>query len=292
MKRLSPTRPPAPSGPAPETSRTGPPDGRVRVSSARSARWAVTLLAWLPVLFCLPWLSPGGATRHGEGDGPLGSGGPTAAVALLLNAGVLPLALLLTREGRARLRGWLPAGSPRDSAGPRAPAGPYAPLPTGSAPARPDGRRPARPAPRSRPRRGLTGELPPPGAAARRTAVAGALLALFPAAAHLLAAVGEPGWAGRGERLPEGARAVLLAVAVAGTLLLVLRPWSALPVRTPLAAVWLGAGAVACWGVFSLLAPVVGAGDPGPDASVHAADAVVGLLLIRGVAALARGPAE
>jgi hypothetical protein len=119
--------------------------------------------------------------------------------------------------------------------------------------------------------RGRMWELPAGviGAAQRAAAVAAAVLALFPLAQHLLWACG--GTAGLGEGraadrtsgfyVLEVLYVVLLAAAVTGAWLLAFRRPAALPVKVPLALVWVGSGAVTCWGGWLSLASLGGVDD-------------------------------
>ncbi|MGW4205190.1 hypothetical protein [Streptomyces sp. NPDC004726] len=130
---------------------------------------------------------------------------------------------------------------------------------------------------------------------------AGALLAVFPAVAHLLWMSGSAfGWTS-GEvasrtaefHLLEGVRAVLVAVAVAGAAALLLRRAHRLPVRLPLAGVWVGSGAMATWGGLLTLSSL-GAearakeGVTGVYTLTYAVEMVAGILLIAGIAGLLR----
>lgn len=107
------------------------------------------------------------------------------------------------------------------------------------------------------------------GRARRVTALAAALLALGPAALHLLWASGATTGlsAARIEErgtdfaVLEALNALYLAVAVAGGLLLAFGRRPALPVRVPLALAWLGSGAVGCWGGWLLFGALTTLGD-------------------------------
>ncbi|MGW6060239.1 hypothetical protein [Streptomyces sp. NPDC055189] len=103
----------------------------------------------------------------------------------------------------------------------------------------------------------------------RRTAVAAALLAVVPAALHLLWISGSAfalNEARAEERTTdfyvlEALDMVYLGSAVAGGLLIAFRWAPALPVKVPLALAWTGSGAIACWGGWLLFASVVGVDD-------------------------------
>ncbi|MBU6535430.1 hypothetical protein [Streptomyces mayonensis] len=152
--------------------------------------------------------------------------------------------------------------------------------------------------------RGRTGDLPQgaAGRAAGATAVAAAVLALFPFAVRLLWACG--GTAGLGahrtaERTSdfyvlEGLYAALLVSAVAGGLLLAFRRAPALPVAVPLAAAWVCSGATACWGGWMLLAAQAGPDGPADRPTqlmlvTYAAQMTVGLLVASGGARFLAG---
>ncbi|MEV8313230.1 hypothetical protein AB0Q95_03565 [Streptomyces sp. NPDC059900] len=103
----------------------------------------------------------------------------------------------------------------------------------------------------------------------RATAVAAALLALVPAALHLLWLTGSTFAldAARAEDrttdfyVLEAMDLVYLGSAVTGALLIAFRWAPALPVRVPLALAWTGSGAIACWGGWLLFATFVGTDD-------------------------------
>jgi hypothetical protein len=105
--------------------------------------------------------------------------------------------------------------------------------------------------------RGRVWELPVGvvGAAQRSTAVAAAVLALFPLTVHLSRVV-----RARDDVL-QALFVVFLAAAVTGACLLAFRRGRALPVAVPLALAWVGSGAVACWGGWLSLASLGGGDD-------------------------------
>ncbi|MDN0195049.1 hypothetical protein [Streptomyces sp. S.PNR 29] len=102
--------------------------------------------------------------------------------------------------------------------------------------------------------RGRVWELPvgTVGAAQRFTAVAAAVLALFPLGVHVPRAGGD---------VLEALFVLFLAAAVTGGCLLAFRRGRALPVAVPLALAWVGSGAVTCWGGWLSLASLGGGGD-------------------------------
>ncbi|GAA2289418.1 hypothetical protein OKJ48_11015 [Streptomyces kunmingensis] len=139
---------------------------------------------------------------------------------------------------------------------------------------------------------GRLGDLAPVGGAPRVAAVAAAVLALFPAATHLLWALGsETGLAaGRiADRASdfyvlEALNVLYPVAAVAGALLLAFPRGRSLTVKVPLAAAWLGSGAAACWGGWMLLATLAATGDAAdrPTALMrltYAGQMTVGLLV-------------
>ncbi|MEW1927925.1 hypothetical protein [Streptomyces sp. NPDC088360] len=103
----------------------------------------------------------------------------------------------------------------------------------------------------------------------RGTAVTAALLAVVPAALHILWATGSTlglNEARTEERTTdfyvlEALDLVYLGSTVAGGLLIAFRWAPALPVKVPLALAWIGSGAIACWGGWLLFATVVGVDD-------------------------------
>ncbi|WP_151479827.1 hypothetical protein [Streptomyces albicerus] len=139
----------------------------------------------------------------------------------------------------------------------------------------------------------------------KAAAVAAAVLALFPATLHLLWACGATTGLNdaRAEDRPsdfyvlEGMFVVFLAAAVTGAYLLAFRrPGRALPVTVPLALVWIGSGAVACWGGWLSLAGLVGVDDiaerPAALLSLaYAGQMIVGILVAGvGASVLAKRP--
>ncbi|MFJ8633226.1 hypothetical protein [Streptomyces sp. NPDC093568] len=127
------------------------------------------------------------------------------------------------------------------------------------------------------------------GAAQRTVAVAAAGCALLPLAAHLLWACG--GTAGLDESrvtdraggfyVMEALSVVFLAMAVTGGLLLAFRRGRALPVGLPLALVWVGSAATACWAAWLSLAPLTDVADgPTPLLGLtYAGQMIVGILV-------------
>ncbi|GGV51583.1 hypothetical protein GCM10010277_47470 [Streptomyces longisporoflavus] len=107
------------------------------------------------------------------------------------------------------------------------------------------------------------------GGSGRGVAVAASLLAVVPAALHLLWLTGSA-FALNEARIEERTTdfyvlealdMVYLGSAVAGGLLIAFRWAPALPVMVPLALAWLGSGAIVCWGGRLLLASFVGVDD-------------------------------
>ncbi|WP_432174828.1 hypothetical protein [Streptomyces sp. Tue6028] len=109
----------------------------------------------------------------------------------------------------------------------------------------------------------------PVGAARRATAVAAAVLALFPLTTHLMWACGGTSGLSAGRiadrsgdfRVLEAMYVVYLLCAVAGAWMLAFRRGRDLPVAVPLALGWAGSGAVACWGGWMSLAGLGGGDD-------------------------------
>jgi hypothetical protein len=107
------------------------------------------------------------------------------------------------------------------------------------------------------------------GPAHRALAVAAAVLALLPLTLHALWACGVSAGLGEGRAADRGGEfyvlealyVVFLLAAVAGALLLAFRRGRALPVSVPLSLVWVGSGAVACWGGWLSLASLGGPAD-------------------------------
>ncbi|MFJ3234595.1 hypothetical protein [Streptomyces sp. NPDC086787] len=141
--------------------------------------------------------------------------------------------------------------------------------------------------------RGRTRDLPDGSAWLRATAVAAAVLALFPAVLHILWALGATTGltgaqaAGRGPDFPalQILDALYPVAAVAGVLMLVLRRGHTVPVRLPLGMAWLGSGAAGCWGAWLLIAAVLPGAEHGPRTSQlatlsYAVSMTVGLLVI------------
>ncbi|MEU0374816.1 hypothetical protein ABZ070_32345 [Streptomyces sp. NPDC006283] len=139
------------------------------------------------------------------------------------------------------------------------------------------------------------------GAFMRRTAVAGSLLALFPAVMHGLWATGST-VALSAERaaqrttdfyLLEATRIGFIGVAVTGVLLLAFRLRPTLSVRSPLAMAWVGSSALGAWGGWMLLASLMPDGDEGKSSSAllvltYIGEMITGLLLTCAVASLLR----
>ncbi|MEU8620834.1 hypothetical protein [Streptomyces sp. NPDC048623] len=141
--------------------------------------------------------------------------------------------------------------------------------------------------------RGRLGELPAAvgGPVVRSCAVAGSVLALAPAALHVLWACGMAGGLSHDlaaaydadKAVVDAARAVFLLVAAAATLALVLRRPAGPRVRTAMALAWVSSGAVGCWGAYMSLVALM-PGDPGkaPTAlmvSTYAGEMIIGFLL-------------
>ncbi|MFJ8076109.1 hypothetical protein ACIQ7Q_19705 [Streptomyces sp. NPDC096176] len=139
------------------------------------------------------------------------------------------------------------------------------------------------------------------GAFMRRTAVAGSLLALFPAVMHVLWATGSTvalsadSAAQRATDfyLQEATRIGFAAVAVAGVLLLAFRLRPTLSVKSPLAMAWVGSSALGTWGGWLLLASLMPDSDEGKSPSAllmltYIGEMIAGLLLACAVASLLR----
>ncbi|MFI6805809.1 hypothetical protein ACIBO6_12455 [Streptomyces luteogriseus] len=130
------------------------------------------------------------------------------------------------------------------------------------------------------------------GPAHRALAVAAAVLALPPLILHALWACGVPAGLNEGRAADRGGEfhvletlyVVFLLAAVAGAVLLAFRRGRALPVAVPLSLVWVGSGAVACWGGWLSLASLGGPTDladrPTPLMNLaYAGQMLVGLLV-------------
>ena len=130
------------------------------------------------------------------------------------------------------------------------------------------------------------------GPAHRALAVAAAVLALPPLTLHALWACGVSAGLGEGRAADRGGEfhvlealyVVFLLAAVAGAVLLAFRRGRALPVAVPLSLVWVGSGAVACWGGWLSLASLGGPADladrPTPLMNLaYAGQMLVGLLV-------------
>lgn len=142
--------------------------------------------------------------------------------------------------------------------------------------------------------RGRVCELPASvaGATQRATAVAAAVLALWPATLRLLWSCGATTGLSRGRIADRGADSSLMEVlhlgflvaCVTGAWLLAFRRGRALRVAVPLALAWVGSGAAACWGAWMLLASLPGVEDtasrPTPMMSLtYAVQMIVGILV-------------
>ncbi|MEU9115253.1 hypothetical protein AB0D04_26585 [Streptomyces sp. NPDC048483] len=142
--------------------------------------------------------------------------------------------------------------------------------------------------------RGRVGALPdsPTRPARRLTAAAVAVLAVLPAAMHLLWAAGgtvglspeRVATADLNSRLNDAGYVLFALLTVAGTLMLGHRRGRRVPLLLPLAAAWIGSGALACWGGWMMLTTVtVVAGDPKlptPLMSLtYAVQVIVGMLV-------------
>ncbi|MET7295204.1 hypothetical protein ABZS79_24225 [Streptomyces griseoloalbus] len=142
--------------------------------------------------------------------------------------------------------------------------------------------------------RGRMGDLPagPAGTAQRVTAVAAAVLALFPLTLRAVWAQGGTTGlsagviADRGSdfHVLESLYVVYILAAVTGGVLLAFRRFPALPVRVPLVLAGIGSGAVACWGGWMAAAAVVTGGDPADRPTglmllAYAGQMIVGLLV-------------
>ncbi|WP_369245695.1 hypothetical protein [Streptomyces sp. R41] len=143
--------------------------------------------------------------------------------------------------------------------------------------------------------RGRVWELPVSrvGAAQRATAVAAAVLALFPLVTHLVWACGGTAGLSPGRvadrtgdfYVLEAMDVVFLVSAVAGAWMLAFRRGRALPVMAPLALAWIGSGAVACWGGWLSLASLGGVDDIAERPTelmnlTYAVHMIVGMLVV------------
>lgn len=130
------------------------------------------------------------------------------------------------------------------------------------------------------------------GPAHRALAVAAAVLALLPLTLHALWACGVSAGLGEGRAADRGGEfyvlealyVVFLLAAVTGAVLLAFRRGRALPVAAPLSLVWVGSGAVACWGGWLSLASLGGPADLADRATplmnlAYADQMLVGLLV-------------
>ncbi|MET9577925.1 hypothetical protein ACLQ2D_08770 [Streptomyces sp. DT199] len=130
------------------------------------------------------------------------------------------------------------------------------------------------------------------GPAHRALAVAAAVLALLPLTLHALWACGVSAGLGEGRAADRGGEfyvlealyVVFLLAAVTGAVLLAFRRGRALPVAAPLSLVWVGSGAVACWGGWLSLASLGGPADLADRATplmnlAYAGQMLVGLLV-------------
>ncbi|MCT4355012.1 hypothetical protein M5362_17935 [Streptomyces sp. Je 1-79] len=142
--------------------------------------------------------------------------------------------------------------------------------------------------------RGTLGDLPARlcGTGTRVTAALASLLALVPAAVHVMWASGatrglSPAQIARRTDdfyVLEWTRALFVAVAVAGVVLLVLRRARSLSVRTTLGLAWVGSGGVGCWGAYMMLVTFMPDTDPdkaftGLAQLTYAGEMITGFLL-------------
>lgn len=142
--------------------------------------------------------------------------------------------------------------------------------------------------------RGRLADLPrtsPTLPALRCTAVAAAVLGLLPLTLQVLWAAGGTAGLGPGAEgdfgrdflLRQGGNALFTALAVAGVLLIAFRPVRRpIPLWAPVAAAWVGSGAMAGWGgwmLFGRLALNGGDGPPPAMVLVYAAQVIVGMLI-------------
>lgn len=138
---------------------------------------------------------------------------------------------------------------------------------------------------------GSAGEPDRPGL--RATAVAAAVFAQVPLAAHLLWAAGSTAGLDAGTaaartsdfHVLEAVNAVFAVCAVTGVLLLAFRRGGRLPSRVPLALAWAGSAQTACWGGWLTLAVLAGAGDatertPQATVVIYAVQMLAGALVV------------
>ncbi|MER6998414.1 hypothetical protein [Streptomyces sp. NPDC000410] len=151
--------------------------------------------------------------------------------------------------------------------------------------------------------RGTVWELPTTvtGPLVRSTAVAGSLLALFPAVMHLLWASGSTAGLSplrAAQRTTDfyvlaGVHVLFPLAAAAGALLLAFRPAPSLPVRTPLGLAWVGSACLGAWGGWMLLATLMPDIDPENAATglmtlTYAGEMITGLFLAATTASVLR----
>ncbi|GAA3396995.1 hypothetical protein GCM10017752_53500 [Streptomyces roseoviridis] len=142
--------------------------------------------------------------------------------------------------------------------------------------------------------RGRLGELPATvtGPGVRACAVAGAVLALVPAAMHLLWACGltadlspRPAAVQDADKaVVDAARAVFLLVAAGTVPALALRRPAGRRVRTTMALAWVSSGAAGCWGAYMALVALLPLADPGEEptalmTATYAGEMITGFLL-------------
>ncbi|WP_329277457.1 hypothetical protein [Streptomyces sp. NBC_00691] len=151
--------------------------------------------------------------------------------------------------------------------------------------------------------RGRLGGIPArvSGPGVRATALAGALLALFPAVLHVMWLSGSTHGMAARQIAERDADAVVLevqwlaflVVAVTATLLLVLRRPAAPRVRTVLSLAWVGTGMVGCWGAYMSLVALMPETDPAKHVTAlmrlaYAGEMITGLLLAACLAVVLR----
>ncbi|MDT9687698.1 hypothetical protein Q5762_04920 [Streptomyces sp. P9(2023)] len=142
--------------------------------------------------------------------------------------------------------------------------------------------------------RGTLGDLPARlcGTGTRVTAALASLLALVPAAVHLMWASGStrglsPAQIARRTDdfyVLEWMRALFVAVAVVGVVFLVFRRARSLSVRTALGLGWVGSGGVGCWGAYMTLVTFMPDTDPdkaftGLARLTYSGEMITGILL-------------